>query len=115
MTPEENTAIGPGPQPKLRRTVRFSVPEETLRPSEPSDDRVATPADSSTKDRVLLVAEQVVGDWAPTLRDALVRVLVFVAVLLAVGIAFGVGVAVVFALIGVVMFLAGRCGAGTAG
>jgi hypothetical protein len=65
------------------------------------------------RDRVLRVAERVVGDWAPTLREALVRVLLFVVVLVALGVAFGAEVAAAGAVVGFVMFLIGRRRAGS--
>ena len=65
------------------------------------------------KDRLLRLAELVVGDWAPTLREAALRVVLFTLVLIAVGVAFGVGTALLGAALGFLMFLAGRSRAGS--
>jgi len=67
------------------------------------------------KDSLLRVAERMVGGWAPTLRAAALRVVLFTLVLIAVGIAFGGGIALLGAALGVVMFLVGRHRAGAAG
>lgn len=49
-----------------------------------------------------------VGDWAPTLREALVRVLVFAVMLMALGLLLGTGVAAAGAVVGFLMFLIDR-------
>lgn len=66
------------------------------------------PVRATTKDRLLRVAELVVGDWAPTLREAALRGLLFTVVLVVLGVAFGPGTAVFGALAGFLMFLVGR-------
>ncbi|WP_133903371.1 hypothetical protein [Actinophytocola oryzae] len=91
------------------------MPEEPAQPSIPPARRETTPPRTTLRDRVLRVAEQVVGDTAPTLRAAAVRVVLFTLVLIAVGIALGAGVALVGAAVGFLMFLAGRRRAGSAG
>ncbi|MFI7680301.1 hypothetical protein [Actinophytocola sp. NPDC049390] len=93
----------------VRRTVRLAAdaePEPTTGPAPRLPAKHALrPA---TRDRFLRVAERVVGDWAPTLREALVRLLAFVVVLVALGLALGVQVAAAGAAVGFVMFLVGR-------
>lgn len=99
---------------RARRPVRLAaddVPEpgDTSAPTRP-----ATPAARpSPRDRLLRGAEHVVGDWAPTLFDALVRALVFAVVLVVLGLTLGIELAVVTALVGVGMFLTGRRRAGS--
>lgn len=93
------------------------MPAEPARQTAPRERRVPTPPRRrpATADRLLRTAELVVGDLAPTLRDALVRVLLFAVVLVVLGIALGAGVAVLGAAVGFVMFLLGRRRAGSAG
>lgn len=67
------------------------------------------------KDRLLRTAEQVVGDWAPTLRAAALRVVLFLLALGAVGIAFGIRFVLLGVAVGFVMFVVGRRRAGAAG
>lgn len=113
MTPEEERSADLA-RP-ARRTVRLAAdvePEpltEMPAPARPAS-HTLRPAH---RDRVLRVAERVVGDWAPTLREALVRVLVFAVVLAVLGVAFGAGVAAAGAAVGIVMFLIGRRRAGS--
>ena len=97
-------------EPRTRRIVRLPVPEEPAQPTTPPTSHAATPARATAKDRLLRVAELVVGDWAPTLREAALRVILFTLVLIAVGIAFGGGVALLGALAGVLTFIVGRAG-----
>lgn len=104
MTPEENR---PQP-PQTRRSVRLPAPDEPVRHTARQESGVPAPARGGMKDQVLRVAERVVGDWAPTLRAAALRVALFALVLIAVGIAFGVKFAVLGAVVGFVMFLVGR-------
>jgi hypothetical protein len=114
MTPEENRPAGTS---QTRRSVRLPVPDVDARPepsTAPQVRRVPVPPRAALKDRLLRVAELAVGDWAPTLREALLRVLLFAVVLVALGIAFGAGVAVAGAAVGFVMFLVGRRRAGSA-
>lgn len=109
MRPEEDsTSLNTDQQPRTRRTVRLTVPDEPARPVAPRQRRTPAPVRVTPNDRLLRVAELVVGDWAPTLREALLRVVLFTGVLVALGIAFGSGVALTGALVGFVMFLAGR-------
>ncbi len=108
MTPEENAAkhtSKPG-----RRVVQFAEPAELAEPTEQVPAPRA-PSDAPLpvrRDRWLRVAELVVGDWAPTLREALLRVVLFVLVLVALGVLFGAGISLLGAVIGALMFLVGR-------
>jgi hypothetical protein len=106
MTPEENRPTNTEQQPKPRRTVRLTPP--VAQPERPRTRGTSIPVRATTKDRLLRVAELVVGDWAPTLREAALRVLLFSVVLVVLGIAFGSEVAVLGAVVGFVMFLVGR-------
>jgi hypothetical protein len=117
MRPEENRQIETQRQPKTRRTVRLTTPDDSQPdPATVSQTRrVPAMPRLSLKDRLLRVAELAVGDWAPTLREALLRVLVFAVVLVAVGIAFGPAIAVLGAVVGFLMFLVSRSRAGAAG
>lgn len=115
MTPEENRPPKTEQQPQTRRSVRLPGPEESVRSSEPRERRTPVPVRGSVTDRLLRVAELVVGDWAPTLRAAGLRVALFAAVLLAVGIAFGPAIVVLGLVVGFLMFLVGRRRAGAAG
>ena len=110
MTPEEDRHIHTEKQPKARRTVRFTVPGETQPESAtaPREDDVPTPPRAVFSDRLLRGAELVVGDWAPTLREAFLRVLVFAIVVVVLGVALGAWVTVLGAFVGLVMFLVGR-------
>jgi hypothetical protein len=115
MTPEENKHRNTEHQPQARRTVRLPVPEEPVQPATLPVLGEPTHARATTRDRVLRAAELVVGDWAPTLREAALRVVLFMLVLIAVGIAFSVGIALLGVVVGFVMFLVGRRRAGAAG
>jgi len=108
MTPEENRPADTERQP--RRTVRLPAPDEPVQPTTQPARHAAAPARASVRDRLLRLAELVVGDWAPTLREAALRVVLFTLVLIVVGIAFGVGVALLGALVGFLTFLVGRAG-----
>lgn len=112
MTPEEERSADL--ERPARRTVRLAAdvePEPSMVPAprRPAKHTLRPVA----RDRVLRVAERVVGDWAPTLREALVRVLVFAIVLAALGITLGAEVAAAGATVGFVMFLIGRRRAGS--
>lgn len=111
MTPEENR---PPNTEKNRRAVRLPAPEEQKRPAAPQERLASTPPRTTNKDRLLRVAERVVADWAPTLREAALRILLFAVVLIVLGIAFGGGVALLGVIVGFVMFLVGRRRAGSA-
>lgn len=112
---EENRPTNTEEQPQTRRSVRLPVPEAPVRHIVPRQRRAPTPARATTKDRILRVAELVVGDWAPTLREAALRAVLFTLVLIAVGIAFGLGIALLGAAAGLVVFLLGRRRTGSTG
>lgn len=93
-------------------TTRRVVQLDELAAAE--QEREAAPALHATftaprpTDRLLRLAELVVGDWAPTLRDALVRVLIFAVILVALGIALGAEFALAGGAVGMTTFLIGR-------
>lgn len=62
----------------------------------------------TSRDDWLRLAEWAVGDWAATLRNALLLLLVFVAMITLIGIVFGVASAAAATAVGLVVFLAGR-------
>jgi len=108
MTPEENAAkqtSKPG-----RRVVQFAELAERADPAErvPAQRTASDEPLLVRRDRWLRVAELVVGDWAPTLREALLRVVLFAIVLVALGVLLGAGISLLGAVIGVLMFLVGR-------
>jgi hypothetical protein len=113
MTPEEIRPIDTKPTPKTtRRVVQLAelaevenVPAPRAAPRQAS---APAPVVAAPRDRWLRAAELVVGDWAPTLREALVRVLVFAVVLAALAVTVGGEIAVLGAVVGFVMFLVGR-------
>lgn len=115
MTPEENRPTNTEQQPQTRRSVRLPAPEQPARHAVPQRRRAPVPARATMKDRLLRVAELVVGDWAPTLRAAALRVALFTLVLIGLGIAFGLPAVLLGAAVGFVMFLVGRRRAGAAG
>jgi hypothetical protein len=90
--------------------VRLPVPEKPAQPTIPPARHSSASARSSAKDRLLRVAERVVGDWAPTLREAALRVILFTLVLIVIGVAFGPEFALLGAVIGFLTFLVGRAG-----
>lgn len=107
MTPDEHRPIGPT-STATRRVVRLAgVPAPGVEPP-PAPVATPEPVAAPPRDRWLRVAERVVGDWAPTLREALVRVLGFVVVLVALAVTIGVGIAVLGAAVGLATFLVGR-------
>jgi len=97
-------------EPRTRRAVRLPVPEEPVQPTIPRARHASASARSSVKDQLLRVAERVVGDWAPTLREAALRVILFTVVLIVIGVAFGPEFALLGAVIGFLTFLVGRAG-----
>lgn len=62
----------------------------------------------TSRDDWLVLAERVVGDWAATLRAALLLVLAVAAMLMVIGIVFGVGPALAIAFVALLVLLAGR-------
>jgi hypothetical protein len=105
MTPEMNE---PMDARQARRTVRLPVPDEMDRTAPRQETHMAAPPRRTARDGLLRVAELVVADWAPTLREAALRALLFAVVLIVLGIAFGGGVALLGVIVGFVMFLVGR-------
>jgi hypothetical protein len=98
--------------------VRFEAEPEAL--PEPATVPRPRPASHAVRrpplrDRFLRHVEQLVGDWAPTLREAFVRVLVFAVFLVVLGITLGPAVAAAGAVVGFLMFLVGRFRNGRAG
>jgi hypothetical protein len=118
MTADEKRPVDTDRQPRARRTVRFTAPEETRPEPEataPRDEHVPVPPRRVLNDGLLRVAERVVGDWAPTLREAMLSGLLFVVVLVVLGIALGVWISALGAVVGLAMFLVGRRRAGSGG
>jgi hypothetical protein len=109
---EENRPTNTEPQtrPQTRRAVRLPVPEEPVQPAIQPARHSSASVRSSVKDQLLRVAERVVGDWAPTLREAALRVILFTLVLIVIGVAFGSEFALLGAVIGFLTFLVGRAG-----
>ena len=62
----------------------------------------------TSRDAWLVLAERVVGDWAATLRAALLIVLAVAAAIMVIGIVFGAGPALATAILVLLVFLAGR-------
>jgi hypothetical protein len=107
---EENRPKNTENQPQTRRAVRLPAPEKPAQPTISPTRHAATSARASAKDRLLRAAERLVGDWAPTLRMAALRVVLFTVVLIVIGVAFGPEFAVLGAVIGFLTFLVGRAG-----
>ncbi|WP_460404790.1 hypothetical protein [Actinophytocola sediminis] len=61
-----------------------------------------------SRDDWLRLAERAVGDWAATLRNALLLLLVFAVMVTLIGIAFGVESAAATTAVGLLVFLFGR-------
>jgi hypothetical protein len=108
MTPDESRPADAARHQKNRRTVRLTVPEEPERQAARQERRVPVPQRQVMKDRLLRTAELVVGDLAPTLRVALLRVLLFVMALVVLGIALGPVVALLGGALGFAIFLGAR-------
>jgi hypothetical protein len=107
---EENRPKNTENQPQTRRAVRLPAPEEPAHPTTSPARHAAMSARVSAKDRLLRVAERLVGDWAPTLRVAALRVVLFMLLLVAIGVAFGPELTALGAVIGFLTFLVGRAG-----
>jgi preprotein translocase subunit SecF len=107
---EENRPKNTEHQPKARRAVRLPAPEKPAQPATSSARHSSASARASLKDRLLRAAERLVGDWAPTLRAAAFRVVLFLLVLIVIGVAFGFEFAALGAVIGFLTFLVGRAG-----
>ena len=62
----------------------------------------------TSRDAWLVLAERVVGDWAATLRAALLLVLAVAAAIMVIGLVFGIGPALATAILALLVFLGGR-------
>jgi hypothetical protein len=62
----------------------------------------------TSRDDWLVLAERVVGDWAATLRTALLLVLALAAAIMVIGLVFGLGAALATAFLALIPLLAGR-------
>lgn len=87
--------------------VEETAPEPP-RPAPVVVPRPRVPARPTTLDYWLRLAERAVGDWAATLRAALVLTLLFVAAVVAIGIVFGPIPAAAATAVGATIFLIGR-------
>jgi hypothetical protein len=106
--------------PSARRTVRLaelpdeltdvaSTPDRRRQPVSGGAHRAARPhALPTSRDDWLVLAERAVGDWAATLRAALLLFLAVAAVIMVIGIVAGVGPASAAAFLFLLLFLAGR-------
>lgn len=125
-TPDGKRATDPEPV-QARRTVRLQVlaamREEADQASvDVSAARLPTPDQPLVRvrprarnvpvsaDDWLRIAEWVIGDWAATLRTALVVLVLFAGVLTGVGVAFGPEFALLGGITGAFVFLVGRIG-----
>ncbi len=117
--PEEERTIDPQPPRKGpdRRTVQLAALAELDVTPEPPPAPVKIIPEPRTRGRFSLpttrddwlrLAEWAVGDWAATLRNALLLLLVFVAMLTLIGVVFGVESAAAATTVGLIVFLAGR-------
>lgn len=99
-----------------RRTVRFTVRADVAAQSNPKPSGGARPKHRSdrgrslptSRDDWLVLAERVVGDWAATLRAALLLVLVVAGAIMGIGLAFGLAAALASVGIALLVFLVGR-------
>jgi hypothetical protein len=99
-----------------RRTVRLTslTDDAGVREAPPATEAGAAPRAGrglplpTSRDDWLVLAERVVGDWAATLRAALLLLLAVAAVIMLVGVAFGAGPAMATAFLALLVFLAGR-------
>jgi len=125
-TPDGNRPIDNEPV-QARRTVRLQVLAEAREAAEQAPVEVPAarlPAQDQPVVRVrprdrhvpvsaddwLRIAEWLIGDWAATLRTALLVAVLFVGVLTGVGFAFGPEFALLGGITGAVVFLVGRLG-----
>jgi hypothetical protein len=117
--PEENRPIDTPPTSKVsrRRIVRLTaIADATPPPAAPRTDEVRPSGPRhargrslpSSRDDWLVLAERVVGDWAATLRSALLLGLAVTAVIMVIGLVFGTGAALATTFLALLVFLAGR-------
>lgn len=127
------TSLGPGTAPAPGEKRAIELQQSSKRPHRRTvqlaelavvDDQpdpplppVVIPAPRTETDRFsipksgddwLRLAERVVGDWAATLRNALLLLLAFAAMVVSIGFAFGVASAAAATAVGLLVFLAGR-------
>jgi hypothetical protein len=99
-----------------RRTVRLTaITDEAGVPDAPHATEAGAPPRAgrglplpTSRDDWLVLAERMVGDWAATLRAALLLLVAVAAVIMVVGLAFGAGPAMATAFLALLVFLAGR-------
>ena len=117
--PEKSGKVRVSGGPETSGKPRVSGGPDRSRKSEV--DTAATRADSggahrisrphlfpTSRDAWLVLAERAVGDWAATLRTALLLVLAVAAAIMVVGIVFGAGPALATAILALLVFLYGR-------
>jgi len=89
---------------KERRTLSRQSPTAPLR-----SDKIKNLRYLLIRDRVLRIAEHVIGGWATTLRGAFLMMAFFVAVVVLVGIVLSAGGALAGAVVsGIALYLVGR-------
>lgn len=122
-TPEEKRPIDTEPTTKgpNRRTVQLDELTEVEVPPDPPPPVVIIPESRAnrrslpiSRDDWLRLAERAVGDWAATLRNALLLLLAFAGMIMLIGIAFGLESAAGATAVGLLVFLAGRRRGGSA-
>jgi hypothetical protein len=103
-----------GPTPRRRRVRLAALPHVDVTPEAPTRRESGAHRAGggrgfpTSRDAWLVLAERVVGDWAATLRTALLLVLAVFAVLAMIGVAFGPEPAFAAAFLAFLVFLAGR-------
>jgi hypothetical protein len=99
-----------------RRTVRLTaLPDVQNTPERPRASEsggahrvVRAHALPTSRDDWLVLAERAVGDWAATLRAALLLLLAVAAGIMVIGLLFGVGPALATAFLALLVFVVGR-------
>jgi hypothetical protein len=99
-----------------RRTVRLAaLPDVHTTPERPRASEsggahraVRAHALPTSRDDWLVLAERAVGDWAATLRAALLLFLAVAAVIMVIGLLVGVGPALATAFLALLVFVVGR-------
>ncbi|HEV7649201.1 MAG TPA: hypothetical protein VGP26_13670 [Actinophytocola sp.] len=106
---EPGTPADSGTSGAPARSGRSGASEVDARPDSGGAHRATRPhLFPTSRDAWLVLAERVVGDWAATLRAALLLVLAVAAAIMVIGIVFGIGPAVATAILALLAFLAGR-------
>ncbi len=119
--PEKNAPIDTRTKSQAtgRRTVRLAAladvdaggtgrPPAETRAYAPRHARAHAHALPTSRDDWLVLAERVVGDWAATLRAALLLGLAVAAVIMVIGLVLGAGAALATAFLALLVFVAGR-------